>query len=47
MNRIKGVTLGEKFPLLEKTLEVMQECIRIRILENRIKEVDIEETIGI
>ena len=30
----------------EKTLEVTRECIKMKILEERIKEVDIEETIG-
>ena len=46
MNRIIGVTLGGMFPLLEKTSEVMWEHIRIRILEDRFIEVDIEEIIG-
>ena len=40
MNRIIRMTLGEE------TLELMWECIRIRILEDRIIAVDIEELIG-
>ena len=40
MNKTTGMTIGEEI------LEVMQECIRIRILEDRIREVDTEEIIG-
>ena len=40
MNKIIQMTLGKE------TLEVMWECIRIRILAGRIIEVDIGETIG-
>ena len=41
-NRIIEMILREMFPLLEEILEVMQEHIRIGILEDRIIEVDIE-----
>ena len=41
MNKAIGMTLEEE------TLKVIQEHIKIRILEDRIIEVDIEETIGI
>ena len=40
MNKAIGMTTGEE------TLEIAQECIKIKILEDRILEVDIEETIG-
>ena len=40
MNKAIGMTLGEEI------LEAMWECIKIRILEDRIIEVDIEEIIG-
>ena len=40
MDRVIGMTLGEEI------LEAIWECIRIRILEDRIIGVDIEEIIG-
>ena len=40
MDKAIGITLGEEI------LEAIQKCIRIRILEKRITEVDIEEIIG-
>ena len=41
MDKAIGMTLGEEI------LEAMQECIKIKILEDRTIEVDIEETIGV
>ena len=41
MDKAIGTTLGEEI------LEAIQECIRIKILRDRIIEVDIEEIIGI
>ena len=40
INKAIGTILGEE------TLEVMQECTKIKVLEDIIIEVDIEETIG-
>ena len=41
MKRIIEMIVGETFPLLEEILEVMWEPIRIRMLEDKIIEVDI------